>query len=218
MPAHPALSVPEATAIVHYILSTNEKSFHALPLAGSYTQEIPEDDAGRGSVMVRAVYSDRGTAGLPSQTTERTVMLRSPTLSAGSAEVIHDATTTAAGRGAGPVIVHPRANGYIGFKQLDLTGIREAGVAATASAREGDIGGTIELRLDSPTGELIGQTQVSLPEPSAAPFPRSRSGPPMLTMSLKPVAGMHDLYLVFKNERARQFQPLMSVMTIQLRQ
>jgi cytochrome c len=76
----------------------------------------------------------------------------------------------------------------------------------------------IELRLDSPTGELIGQTQVSLPEPSAAPFPRSRSGPPMLTMSLKPVAGMHDLYLVFKNERARQFQPLMSVMTIQLRQ
>lgn len=213
MPAHPALSRTEVTAIVHYILSTNEKSFHALPLAGSYTPQLPEGDPGTGSVIVRAVYSDRGAAGLPSQTTERTVVLRSSKVGAGSADVIHDATTTTAGRGAGPVLAHPHANGYLAFRQLDLTGLHQATITAAASAQDGDTGGTIEIRLDSPTGELIGQAEV--PAPGSAGAPRGRGGPARINADLKPVSGMHDLYLVFRNGQARPFQPLMSFGSIE---
>jgi cytochrome c len=217
MPAHPGLSVAEATAIARYVLSTNSSAFRALPLAGSYTPETPEGDNGAGSVIVRAAYSDGGVGALPAQTTERMVVLRSPTLGAGSADIIENATATAAGRGAGPVTVHPKANAYIAFRKIDLTGISHAEIAAAASARDGDIGGTVEFRLDSPTGELVGQAPVTLPPPPDPDAPRVRGGGrPTVPVDLKAVSGTHDLYLVFKNDQARPFQPLMTLAWVRL--
>ena len=39
-------------------------------------------------------------------------------------------------------------------------------LAATASPRDGHVGGTIEVRLDSPTGQLLGQTSVGNTAPA----------------------------------------------------
>lgn len=68
-------------------------------------------------------------------------------------------------------------NPYLGYKDLDLTGISSIEISASAQARSNAAGGVIEIRLDSPTGTVIGQTapiEVSQggfggPAPAAAP-------------------------------------------------
>jgi cytochrome c len=47
---------------------------------------------------------------------------------------------------------------YIGYKQLDLTDIGHIDILAQATTRVGAIGGLIEVRLDSPTGPVVGKT------------------------------------------------------------
>jgi cytochrome c len=68
-------------------------------------------------------------------------------------------------------------NPYLGYKDLDLTGISTIEISASAQARSNAAGGVIEIRLDSPTGTVIGQTapiEVSQggfggPAPASAP-------------------------------------------------
>ena len=59
----------------------------------------------------------------------------------------------------------PKANGYIGFKQLDLTGIPQLEISAMAFPMMGYLGGTIEVRLDNPDGELLGQVNIESKNP-----------------------------------------------------
>lgn len=211
MPAHPGLSVAEASTLVRYILSVNGDMANTLPLEGNYTPEIPDEDSGRGSLVIRAVYTDSGAGALPAQTAQRTAVLRSPLLSAGFADVIHNATTSAEGRGAGPLTVEPKANGHIAFESIDLTGIRQLDLAAGVNTRAGQPGGTIEIRLDSPTGQLLGEAAVS-----ALPPGERRRGreTPATPVEIAPVDGVHDVYFVFKNDDARPIDPLMSLQTI----
>jgi cytochrome c len=60
----------------------------------------------------------------------------------------------------------PKANGYIGFKQLDLTGIPQLEISAMALKMMGYLGGTIEVRLDKPDGELLGQVTIESKNPN----------------------------------------------------
>jgi cytochrome c len=227
MPAHPLVSVHEAQAMVQYMLSVNETAISTLPLKGSYTPTVPQGDNGRGAVVIRAAYTDKGAGKYPAQTAEAMRVLRSPRLSAGSADV-QSGVMAATGRGAGGTVV-PRANSHIGFKQLDLTGITRAELAAVAPPRGGNAGGEIEIRIDSPTGPVIGQTPVGggrASGPTASEIQAGggragrggRGGPAPLVVELKPTTGVHDLYLVFRNPSASAAQPLMSVSTITLTQ
>ena len=116
---------------------------------------------------------------------------------------------------AGAVL--PGANWHVGFKALDLTGVKTAELMAQATARGGNVGGTIEIRLDSPTGPVIGTATVGLPgteKPVDADAPAPAGGrgfgPKPVVVTLKPTTGVHDLYFVFKNEKASGVQQLMS--------
>ncbi|GAB3696903.1 hypothetical protein GCM10027592_20550 [Spirosoma flavus] len=272
MPAHPAMSVADAGTIVNYILHVTDKTFSTLPTEGTFTPKIPEGDNGRGSVIIRAAYTDRGNSAsgvknIPTQTSEKSIVLRSPQLNASDAPIVKEAELKGQGMGRG-INVIPRANGYIAFKQIDLTGIKQLELAAQAQKREGSVGGTIEIRLDSPTGDLVGETNVavterrmggapatataiqnaggvttsptststvasntSAPTPTpAAPAtsaPTSQTtaaapagggftfrGPTPLKADLKAVSGIHDVYFVFKNDKARDIEPLLSLSTI----
>ena len=242
MPGHPAMSVADAEVIVKYILNVNEKSYSTLPTKGTYSFKLPEGDNGQGSVLVRAAYTDRGAKTIPVQTSESMIVLRSPQMSASDAPIIHGADVKARGMGKGMNVI-PYANSYIGFHKLDLTGIKQLDFGASAQRREGSAGGTIEAHLNSPTGPIIGEASVELaPEvdmakmmaqmesgaaskpasasaeagkapaaPAANPF---RRPPPSVKMPLKDTEGMHDVYFVFKNDKAKSIQPLMSLMGI----
>lgn len=263
MPAHPGISLNDAHTIVNYILSVRDKNISTLPLAGSYTGKIPDGDNGKGTLIVRAAYSDKGVPPVPSLTSESVVTLHSPRLSAGSADVINNADKKVQTMFAVSVNVLPKANGYIGFKNIDLTGIKQLDVSATANPSQGFIGGIVEIHLDNPTGELLGQLEVKPVNPFAAMMnaanatqnsggnkpgakpgvpaapaagppkagaakPKAPARPPGFNMAniarlmggmgikadIKETTGQHDIYFVFKNDKAKPTDPLMSVSSI----
>jgi cytochrome c len=240
MPAHPAISVADAETIVRYILHINDKTLRSLPLEGDYTVRIPEGDNGKGSVVVRAAYTDRGAGKtVPAQTVEKTVILHSPQLEGGEAEYHQGVDMKSKGMAGKGVSVVPFPNSYIGYRRIDLTGIRELELDAAALKREGSAGGSIEIRLDSPQGEKIGGITVDIAperdiakimaelesaqknakpgEKKAVPANFNPFAQPPVKIALKETAGFHDLYFVFRNDKAKGIQPLMSFSTVKFR-
>ena len=107
---------------------------------------------------------------------------------------------------------------------------------AQATTRVGASGGTVEVRLGSPTGKLIGTTSpvvvkdpVFGPPPAAAPATAGKPATPpaaagggqrrqmgqQVVAKIEATDGLHDVYFVFKNPNAQPNQILMSVSTIQ---
>ena len=246
MPAHPSFSLNDAHTIVNYILNSNQKTISTLPLKGSYTPKIPAGDNGKGSLVIRAAYTDKGAKGTGLLTTEEIKILRSQQLSPGTADVIHNAETSLQTMFAVSLNVIPRANGYIGFKQIDLSGIQQLVIYATAFPAEGYIGGTVEIRLGDPAGELLGQVDIKAVNPffmaadsaqnaggaktklsKALASPKKAAKPIQkipddfnpfagagVKTEIKAVSGQHDIYFVFKNDKAKGEEQLMSVSNI----
>ncbi|MEX2401086.1 MAG: PQQ-dependent sugar dehydrogenase [Rhodothermales bacterium] len=213
MPAHPALSINDARTMVDYILSVGNESAGSLPVFGTYVPSVPENDYGRGSVIMRAAYTDRGAGTLPSQRSEHTVVLRSPILDLGSDDEVEGARMEAGGRGSGPMTIIPQHGGHAAFRNIDLTGVGRIDVTASASSRTGDAGGTVEVRLGGPTGMLLGEVVVDAPDPEAG----FRRGPdPVQSVQVSGAEGHQDLYLVFRNDAVNPDQPLMSLSRVEL--
>ena len=59
------------------------------------------------------------------------------------------------------------------------------------------MGGTVEVRADSPTGTLLGTTDPLRPTTGT-----DMPAPKPVRAALAPTTGAHDLYLVFKNDQA----------------
>jgi cytochrome c len=240
MAAHPALPVADAEVIVKYILNSTDKTLSSLPVKGSYTPEIPKGDNGKGSVLIRAAFTDRAVSGaktIPAQTSEEMIVLRNPEIYAAEAPVIKGAELKALGvAGLGFSLVAFN-NSYLAFKGIDLSGIDKLEFDASAQKREGSVGGTIEIRLDSPTGVLVGEQKVEMapeidiakvmaemesekknakPGTPAKPFnPFAR---PPVHVKIKDTKGKHDIYFVFKNDNAKAIQPLLSFSKVTFQQ
>lgn len=239
MAAHPALPVADAEVIVKYILNSTDKTLSTLPLQGTYKPEIPKGDNGKGTVLIRAAYTDRPvgtTKAVPAQTTEEMIVLRSPDLNAAEAPISKGVEMKALGVAGLGFTVVCFENSYIAFPGIDLTGIDSLDLNAAAQRREGSVGGTIEIRLDSPTGTLVGQHEVKVAKPvdmakvmaeleggakkegtgttaqtpKPAPAPRNRMSQPPVHIGIQPTTGKHDIYLVFRNPHAKPIEPLMS--------
>ena len=231
MPAHPLISTHEAQAIAEYWLSGKDTRFSTLPLEGQFTPTVPEGDSGKGSLVFRAVYTDRGAAGLPARTAERLVVLRGPALGPQRADVQHRIAPAPARGSSGAVL--PRANGHLGFKGIDLTGVTAIEITAQVTARSGHAGGTVEVRTGGPDGPLLGQRaygpgsggrgapptateiQAAGGKPSAGQSGGRGNAPAAPIIAIPPTTGVHDLYIVFKNDAAKE-APLMSVSAIRV--
>ncbi|MCE7039713.1 PQQ-dependent sugar dehydrogenase [Dyadobacter sp. CY312] len=232
MAAHPSLPVADAEVIVKYILHSTDKTLSSLPVKGEFTPVIPKGDNGNGSVLIRAAFTDRAVSGskaIPAQTSEELIVLRSPEVNGAEAPIAKGVERKALGVAGLGFCVVPYTNSYIGFQKIDLATISQIQLNASAETREGSVGGTIEIRLDSPTGTLIGEKQVEVAppidiakmmaelesekknaKPGEAPKPRSRFARPPVVLQIKETTGKHDLYFVFKNAKAKEIQPLMS--------
>ncbi len=165
MPAHPSISMNDARTIMNYILSSNQKTISTLPLKGSYTPKIPEGDDGKGSIVIRAAYTDKGAKESEPLTTEEIKVLRSPELSPGTADITHRAEVNLQTMFAVSLNIIPKSGGYIGFKQIDLTGIQQLEISAIAFPMMGYLGGTVEVRLDNPEGEVLGRVNIESVNP-----------------------------------------------------
>ncbi len=156
MPAHPTITANNARLIANYILSVNKKVVRSSK--GNVHTVVPKDDAGRGSYVFRAAYADEGNGKVPSLSQESIVVLKSATLIPVTADsikgAIRDQLDEYTFLTAGP-------NSYVAFKQIDLTHVLQIKFQPNWHLYDIFKGGTIEVRLDSPSGELIGTTQLS---------------------------------------------------------
>ena len=105
------------------------------------------------------------------------------------------------------VSIGSRSGAFVGFKQLDLSGVSAIVFSAIAPVPNVNAaGGKVEVRLDSATGALIGETEVIQPQ-------TAMGAPSRLNAALRPTAGVHDVYFVFRNETAKEGQNLFVLFT-----
>ncbi|HJQ11630.1 MAG TPA: ThuA domain-containing protein [Gemmatimonadaceae bacterium] len=193
MPAHPALTDEQASAMVAYILSLADKatSTPSLPVRGSYLPPAGSADAPQGVVVLRADYTDRGANGMPPITQENSLVLSSPTVVVANGELSEGVSKQSVEGIPVTLTIVNRPGAAVALKQIDLTGIAAVTFSVVAPAQYQAKGGSIEVHLDSPTGALLGT--------SAAIQPTNDQLPLRLRTELKPTSGTHDLYFVFRN-------------------
>jgi cytochrome c len=199
MPAHPALTDEQASAMVAYILSLagGKASAPSLPDRGEYVPPAGSGDAPKGVVVLRSEYTDRGANGMAAITKDKTIVLRSPTVVVATGELSEGLSKQSAEGIPVEITVVSRPGASAALKQIDLTGVGAVTFVAVAPAQYQAKGGKIEVHLDSPTGALLGESEIITPTTDQA-------APPLrLRTALNPTPGVHDVYLVFRNPDAK---------------
>lgn len=232
MSAHPDLSQQDAESIVQYIMGLNDAQSGggAIPLSGTYVTKVPKGENGNGGYLLRAAYTDKGNDDLKSLTSEKIIALRNPTVGIENYDVAEGTHLMTTPRRSFNVI---EDNAYVGFYNLDLTGISEIVIFAEASSRVDAAGGIIEVRLGTPDGTLVGTTEKVAPvevdfraelDKLRAEWEKGgKKGPepnfrmvremfrPKYAVALDGVEGIHDLYFVIKNPEVKPGQILMGM-------
>lgn len=75
------------------------------------------------------------------------------------------------------------------------------------------VGGTVEIRLGSPDGELIGQAEATAP-PEEEQGGFGQPDPPTLVPITSPTSGIQNIYIIFRNDQAGTDEPLMELSDI----
>jgi cytochrome c len=209
MPAHPTLTDAQTSAMLAYIMSLADSKTNApsLPTSGSYVPPAGSANAPNAALVLRAEYTDRGAHGMPALSTEKTLVLRSPTLVVATGDLSEGVSKQSVPEMPVEITVVNHSGGSVAFKQVDLTGVSAVTFTAVAPAQYQATGGKIEVHLDSPTGALVGQTDLLAPTSAAA------APPSMLRAALQATSGIHDVYFVFRNPNAKGDQFMLGVLT-----
>jgi cytochrome c len=206
MSAHPQLSVADSRAIVEYILTTGEKksAVKSAPVKGTWEIKQASEQKEKGTYVMRAAYRDKGTASMKPLVGEEIVMLRYPNLNPELADMT---------KGFIKYITPAKSlnmseNGsYLGYKDIDLTGLAGFEVKVMGNPRNASAGATVEIRLDSPTGSLVGKSDF---------IATTSRGPLKTKINLTETSGKHALYFVFVNEKAVLGQTLVQIVDIEV--
>ncbi|MBN7811541.1 PQQ-dependent sugar dehydrogenase [Algoriphagus sp. H41] len=223
MAAHPSLPEADVRRMVDYILSMDDTQANIAshPLSGKASAVIPEGENGQGSFLLRASYADKGAGAIGSLSGVDYVALRNPFL---------DPQLSVDRKGV-QLLTTPSISfmmigdgSHIAFKGIDLTGVEQIDVIASISQRNGGVGGSVEIRLGSPTGELLGQSQTIgrvemgfRPPQGMNMLDWRRQVAPRAKTPIKAVSGFQDIYLIFKNPNAKGEEVLMSLIEIEFK-
>lgn len=199
MAAHPDLPDEDVSKMVGYILSLAKKPAESLPLKGSYTTRIPKGESDQGVFILKASYTDKGANGLSGQRSQKIMILRNANLSAAGSDASDGIMKMKIPGTDTRIAIAQKDGAWLSFEQVDLSGISAVSFMASAPSAYGFVGGTVEVRLGAPDGKLIGESSpikpITLPEGSD---PRSMR-PQIVSASLEPTNGIHDVYFVCKN-------------------
>ena len=191
MVAHPQLTKDQATEIVLYILSLGSRkqiqSDH--PPSGEYMMNAHRGDEKKGRYLLMASYTDNGNGNIKPITQQEQLYLRYHRINAEE----HDEGPlgTEFGDGVLREIFH---DDYLVYNNIDLTDINEITLKCAFRA-DREIGGNIEIRLDSVDGMRLGEANFT------------SSGEKSIIIS--PTKNIHNIYLVFKSTGDRNKQIVM---------
>ncbi|MFY0686405.1 MAG: PQQ-dependent sugar dehydrogenase [Cyclobacteriaceae bacterium] len=232
MSAHPDITEEQAAQIVDYIMGLNDPQLgpKVIPLSGAFTTNIPSKHNDKGSYLLRVAYADKGSKGLPSITSEKIIALRNPFINAENYDMAKGTELLTTPGRSFYIAEHL---GYVGFNQIDMTGIKEIIVMAENPTRVDGAGGEIEIHIDSPDGPLLATTGAIEPVEidfraelqrlvaeweaggQKGPRPNFRTvramSQPKFPLPIENVSGNHDLYFVGKNPNASPGQMLLQV-------
>ena len=197
MAAHPQLSKAQAVQMVEYILSlANEEKVVSLPLSGKAnfaTMPAPGPVATSAYVLT-VTYEDNGANGMPSLSTTKQFMFKSPVLNGMDATDLKGGPRKLAAYG---ILENVKHNSSVTFTDVDLTGISKLNfVVAEMDAMKS---GTIEVKLDNAEGTILGT--VSFANAPKIPVQAGVSMRPS-GIAIKGVTGKHNIILIFRNDKA----------------
>ncbi len=196
MAAHPDLSVSDAAKMVSYIMSLAEgQDGPQVPLQGSYTVSSKDMIPGKGSVIIRAAYEDKGANGMPSIKSQEVIILNAPYLDLHS-NIAEEDVNKMTYEGM-DLIMATSHGGHVGYDEIDFTGVGAISVSASAPQQMGFVGGKVVVRIDSPDGPIVGESPMIKP---GAFIPGAM--PPSYDIPVKGVSGNHKVYFTFENESA----------------
>ncbi|OJY91443.1 MAG: hypothetical protein BGP14_15805 [Sphingobacteriales bacterium 44-15] len=193
MSPHPDLEPGKTKQIVAYILSLSDSIKGALPLKG--VLHLKEQEGNGGAYRLSASYTDNGAHGIESLTGSDYIVLRDPILKmeqfdAGTAGIASLTNVTFLN-----YITRLYDNGFVKFRQLDLTGVKNLRYRAQPDGE----GGIVELHIDHPDGRVV--STATIPPGKA----RDRAKDWIeVSAAVQPVSGKHDLYFVFRNPAANK--------------
>lgn len=196
MAAHPQLKQQEAEDMVKYVLSLgSEKKIKSEPLTGNY---IAESKAKPGSYVFTASYTDKGNGVIGPLTGSQSIALRPAKMQAMGFDSGKGYTKYKLPTGS-EVVVANTDGGYVAYENIDLTGISKL-KAGIFTAKGMNVGGTLEVHADSPTGPKLGSVAIS----------NESMGEVEIPLQVPADRRQRDLYLVFKNPNAGG-KPLYSI-------
>jgi cytochrome c len=232
MAAHPQLSENDAEAMVRYILSFSEPEpvKKSAPVSGEFETKIPQLESGFGGYIIRAAYTDEGAKKVSPIQTESFSFLKYPFLDPQK----HDYSKNTENVDTPTHVLQFFGDqAFIGFKEIDLSGIQSVDLLVQASNRTSSAGGILEIRVDSPEGEKIGevvirqidmgeevedigkephrkiyQEQLQRMKLGAAEYFLGRSQ--VLRVYLDNTEGVHDIYFVTNSPEAKYNQNVFS--------
>lgn len=188
MAAHPQHTKEETTEMVGYILSLSDKQNIALPLKGQFTTTDHVNTRTAGLYVMRASYTDKGNPVTGTLTGSSLLVLRNPKVQAEDFEFYQNISRRHIDGTDLTFVSDVQNSSYIGFKQLDLTSIKN--ILFRVGART--TGSRIEVRMESPDGPLLGTAEVTQTESK----PEAMQ---IVTAAVNNASGAHDLFFVFQN-------------------
>jgi cytochrome c len=207
MSAHPQLSEADAGEMVRWILSLGNptKADQSIAISGQYALVTPKSvqkdkPSWPGTYIFRASYKDRGSASQRPLEGSESLALRPAYQQAEMADSISAGVTqyNPVGSKDTTVLRDMRDGSFIVFKRTDLQGIMGVSLGIASSDINNNFsGGRIEVRMDSPTGKLLGQTKFTV-KPAGKRMEISELNVPVFLD--KHDGKWHDLYIVTRNE------------------
>ena len=191
MPSHADLPRKDAKSIVSYILSLEEQTA-SMPLTGKLKLTEHIGKGKEGAYVLVAGYKDKGANGIEPLYSSSHLALRHPLIQMEDYEegkasvVIATANTNFVSyiRGLYP-------NSTVGFTRIDLTYVTGLQFRVLPNGPAG----SIEVRLGSPKGTLVGS--VNVPEGKSVD---QKTGWIDVTATIQPTRGINDIYLVFTSQ------------------
>ena len=136
--------------------------------------------------IISASYTDKGIPMVGALTASQSMALRYPVIYATEADANREMMRA---RGNSPMQV-ANDNAYLRYNAIDLTGVSEIVVYTKGFG----VGGKIELRVGSPEGTLLGETN----------FPKGNEKKDVsLKLASAAPPGKQDVFIVFRNGEAK---------------
>ncbi|HEV8508198.1 MAG TPA: PKD domain-containing protein, partial [Chitinophagaceae bacterium] len=220
------------------------KEEKALPLKGTYAGKVPSGENGKGGYVVRAAYKDKGANGVEPISSESIVALRSPIVDPQKADEQKSTQLLTTPYISFSLLGDNSYVGYhaidmTGIKQIEFlvqatpsSGDIGGTIEVHIDAPNGKVIGQTEMieskELDfARIMEMMGGKAKAKKTSAAKADTSKKQQAPEFDFSMlqellavhalatiTPVEGMHNIYFVFKNGKAKSDEPLMQVTSI----